>query len=107
MKLTGIAQAQVLRTTLGLAVRPFRDFLQLEDLDEYEGTKVSKISPPQWKTFLLVIALAVQTTISAAAFGVNLTAHRSRVCTVSFGLVTLSWVRVNVSLLPHSIILSS
>src|ERR1700733_1631711 len=100
VKLSGIARARLVRKPLDLAARPFRNFLQLEDLAEYEGTKVLKVSPPRWKTLLFCAALAAQTTILSATFIVHLTVLRNEVFAISFSLVTGCWVRA-ISLSTH------
>lgn len=97
MKITGIAKMRVVAKSLDLAARPFRNFLQLEDLAEYEGTKISNTPPPHWKTLLLCAALTLQAAVASAALIFNLMHHR-KIFTISFGLVTLSWVCASLSL---------
>ncbi|KAF8306061.1 hypothetical protein DL93DRAFT_2150580 [Clavulina sp. PMI_390] len=100
---TGISRLYPVRRILELIHSPFRNFLQLEDLEEFEAGSASKRLVPQWKTLALSVGLLSQTVIFFIAFVVTQSILGSDdIFTRSSGITAVAWLlmtcRVLVSL---------
>lgn len=94
--LAGFTKLVYVHRILTLLTRPFRNFLQLEDLEEFKASTATKRLTPRWKSISLVTGLILQIVGSFAAFVVSFTAlARDNVFTTPLALVTISWVSLN------------
>ncbi len=91
-QVTGFARVSCVVKITNTLCRPFRQFLVLDDLAQFDRASAPRLEPSRWKKIVIIVSFIFQVVLSVGQVGVVLAQKPDLSILLSSAAVCISWV---------------